>query len=434
MIAQSALQNTSAAATPDAVGSFQKGAQLAQERIKLQQAQAKNKQDLQQLQFAKIEKLGSFFDLAAKMPEGGAKQAFIKDYIPNYVNAVGLGDVINPTSLKMMQADPAVSAFIKSSVQRGTLDLNQVLSSLGNPDQLARLVQETGLEASAEAIEGAVRANLGELSEAGKFQTEQANSNRRSEDQIRAAQVRQQTEIASTGEKAVASNAAKLFTDFQGAGGAAGMTKAEKALSDAIEELRSGKVKTGNFAAKVPWGGDVRVLARTNPKLKALMDRVLSTQNIKALSGDPNPTQAQIDAINSRILDPAATPQANIEKLQAELERLRDDKTTKTQLFREQGFLRDGGQSSGNPTSNTQRSGQGSQGAGSTTSGQTRTQPGVSQPQAGTRNIRELDNPTRLNALAAGIGNDLTRLQQAAAAYGITMEALMAKINQAGAQ
>lgn len=386
IIAQSALQSTSPQNAPDLAGSFAKGAQLAQARQQMDLQRAQLEKEKATVATAKLDKFVEAVQ-AGKDQKGSARSNYYGKILPKYRDALGLTDTFSDESLQFITATPENLARLNTviaEVRAGRITEAQGIALANDPTQFAGIAPEITEDV------------YGDLAEAAKTRINaQAQENA-----LNATNQRQLIDIGSAGQQAIARESGQEFVKFQGAGGSAGMNKAEAAITKAIEDLESGKVVTGGAAENLPYGGTTQVLSRTNKPLKALMDNVLSTQNIKALSGDPNPTQAQIDAINSRILDPAAPSATNVAKLKAELERLRSERTQKVDLFRQQGFLRDGGQSSGAPASGGRSS-------------------APSQPRSGVRDIKELSNPTVSARINSYVGDSIERLSEIANAYGV---------------
>lgn len=344
LIAQQGLTNTAPANAPDAVGAWAQGAQIANQRMQLEQAKADNAQKMQQLQFSKLEKLGSFLDLSTKMPEGAAKQAFVKDYIPNYIQAVGLGDVINPTSLKMLQGDPQVSAYLKNEIEEGRLDFSQLTSVLGNPDQLAELIPGAAAFATGEQLQTGARANLGELQEAAKFATEQAAISDRSRDQIRAQQVKQQEEIAAAGPKTVATKVAELYTDWDAGGGRVGVEASIKNMEEALQALETGAVQTGDITTKIPFFQSDNAQSMLNPEMQAVKQQARSSMlsSMRQILGSAY-TEREGDNVMNTVWDDKQPPRVNAAKLRRKIEEFKLRADAAERQFRRFGYLDTGG-------------------------------------------------------------------------------------------
>lgn len=301
------------------------GAELALKQEQLMQQKAQLQQKKAELENAKIEKFVNAIQAGANY-KGQAKTNYYNKAMPIYRDSLGLTDQFPDDTIKMIAADDLTMAkfnALASNVRRGDKTAEQAIMELNDPVAFAKVPPE-------------VKEDLyDQLGDAEKVAV-QAESQRNS---VMAQNMRQEKDIASTGKKEVAKKVADEYSKYEAVGGAAGMSKAEEALQKAINQLQTGAVTTGGKLENIPYGSSLPVMARLNKPLKTLRDSVLSTQNIKALSGDPNPTQMQIEAIESRILDPMADNQTNIKKLQAELNRIRTERAKKESQFIQQGFM-----------------------------------------------------------------------------------------------
>lgn len=137
MLVSSGLQQARESVTKDPGSGLAVGAQLANhmQEMKMQQAQLQQKkQEAQQAKFAKV---GDWFDTAAKMPDGPAKKAFVSDFIPKGISALGLQDQFDPTVQKMLQGDSNLASYLSDQIRKGKMDY----SALQNPDQIAAIAQ-----------------------------------------------------------------------------------------------------------------------------------------------------------------------------------------------------------------------------------------------------------------------------------------------------
>mgnify|MGYP001564383125 CR=1 FL=1 len=124
------------------------GAQLAQMQQQKQQHAAALAQKQQELEAAKYEKVGNWFDMASKMPEGPDKKAFKETFIPNGIQAVGLQDKIHPMVLEMMTKNSKIATGVTSAIRQGKVPV----SVLGDPEAIAKDYPELLRIGSAEEI------------------------------------------------------------------------------------------------------------------------------------------------------------------------------------------------------------------------------------------------------------------------------------------
>lgn len=141
--------------TPDLLEGASKGIELASHIQNMQAQRQKLEQQKAEALQAKFAKVGDWIETAAKMPDGQAKKAFVNNYIPNGIAALGLNDKIDPTVLKMLSADPNFGTFLVSEIQKGNTDTG----ILASPDGMAKLMaspayaQFGGLQSLQSAVE-----------------------------------------------------------------------------------------------------------------------------------------------------------------------------------------------------------------------------------------------------------------------------------------
>lgn len=110
------------------------GAQLAERQQQAQAAQAALQQKKQELELAKYEKVGSWFEAASKMPDGPDKKAFKENFIPNGIQAMGLQDKIHPMVLEMMTKNSKLATGVISAIRNREVPV----SALGDPETIAK--------------------------------------------------------------------------------------------------------------------------------------------------------------------------------------------------------------------------------------------------------------------------------------------------------
>lgn len=98
---------------------LQAGAELAQKQETLQQSRAALEQKKQDMELAKFEKVGGWFESYAKMPEGAAKKAFGEKFITNGIQALGLQEKIHPLNMEAMIKDSKVAFGISEIIRNG---------------------------------------------------------------------------------------------------------------------------------------------------------------------------------------------------------------------------------------------------------------------------------------------------------------------------
>jgi hypothetical protein len=158
---------------------FASGAQIAMQAQAVKQKNAQIAQEQEQLQMQKFEKVGSWIDTAAKMPDGPAKKAFMKNYFPNGVKALGLSDHINPYVMEMFQGDPNLGSYVAHQIRTGKTNM----SILNSPDGVAGLAASPEYQqfGGLDALKGAIDDNRVQLekAQADRIQDEEAANNAR---------------------------------------------------------------------------------------------------------------------------------------------------------------------------------------------------------------------------------------------------------------
>lgn len=316
--------------TPDLTGSIAKGAQLAQgvEQIRNQRAQIE--QAKQELQMQKANSITDTLKIAAQSKDPRLKKFLLSKVMPAKVKALGMDQFFTPDSMEMIQtSDEALQkvlglqldldAKIRSGEISGAEAYQQAQAILSNPEELAML-------------------DTDQLFAAQEFAKSEIGKSYRAEQVARASLGKQIQGQQAAGDVEASKDVAKAWNTWETGGGVAAREKAEGIFEDAIKRLREGKVKLGTVGKKVPWlGGREDVLAITDEKAKALLDDIRGGISIREKTGDPNPTQTQIDSIMSRIIDPRLSNAENIKKLETELNAMRADTRNKISTFKRYG-------------------------------------------------------------------------------------------------
>lgn len=132
---------------------FQGGAELALKKEATMQAQQQLQLKKQEIENNKFDKIGGFFDTLAKMPEGPAKKAFSKGFIPKAIAGLGMADKIDPTVLEMMTSDTNLNTYLRSEITAGRMSV----ADLQNPDLVAKKLPEALRNTSAAQITAAMQ-------------------------------------------------------------------------------------------------------------------------------------------------------------------------------------------------------------------------------------------------------------------------------------
>jgi hypothetical protein len=232
---------------PDLVGAVSKGADLAQHISNIQTQREQIEQKKQEIEMQRIEKVGSLFETAGKMPEGKARNAFMKNYIPNAIKALGMGDKIDLTVQEMMMAEPTVVPYLKASLTDGSLTMPQLYEAMQDPEKMALLMTQTNLDkfGGQEALRSAMSEYPEALGKAYEKGTLEGNKMDRAHVVQQGQNYRQGNQISEAGNIEYSKKMGSVAAKLNGEGGAAGATKTIGNLKKSLDELNNGKVQLG---------------------------------------------------------------------------------------------------------------------------------------------------------------------------------------------
>lgn len=147
------------------------GIQLAQLKQQREQQAQMIKQKQEELQMAKIEKVGGWFETASKMEDGPAKKSFLSGFIPNGIQALGVQDAFHPESLKMMTTDPLIVPYMSDKIRRGETSFGEVIKALGSPDATATILGSNDYKqfGAAQENKDALQESIGVLKKSAEF-------------------------------------------------------------------------------------------------------------------------------------------------------------------------------------------------------------------------------------------------------------------------
>lgn len=326
----------------DVAGSIHKGAELAQTINNIQTQRAQIEQKKQEIDMQKIEKIGSWYEKAADMPDGAARRAFIKNYIPQGINALGMGDRIHPVVQEMLASEPIMPAYLKTKIANGEIKYADVLEAMQDPEKMAGLMQRTELEkfGGIEALKTAISENGKGLAEADKLHTTEVGKTARAEITQTGQNTRQWNQINSQGQIEYQKKIGELAANYNAAGGSAAASLRIKKAQGALAKLESGEVEMGTLFKMIPYMSDEKMLAKFDPKAKAVLDDIRGSVDLKEALRDPNPTATQIATAMSRVIDPNLSNEQNIEKVKAFLEQVKLSVDSSEREFEAGGYLK----------------------------------------------------------------------------------------------
>lgn len=339
MMVQSELEATDPRKFNDLSQSFMNGAALAQRAQELQQRQGALAQQKDDHEVMKLEKVGSWFETASKMPDGAAKSAFIKDFVPNGIRALGIGDKIDPTVLKMGQGDPRLFSFIGQKIREGVVDVG-ILSNAESVAKVAaspEFAQFGGVEAI-NATMNAYRPQLEKLQDE-RTQQEATKENARIG---AAAQMGRQVQEQNASPKVAASK--KILLDYQHYVNEGGSAKVDTGIAK-LEEIRDalikGTIKTGGISKSIPGLSSDAVQSQLDPGTQAAAEQVRSAVNLKSVL-DSSFSDAAAKQAYAQAFSPPLPNAENIKKLTFTINEMKAKKTSQLRNFNQAGLTVEG--------------------------------------------------------------------------------------------
>lgn len=326
-----------------AADNFVKGASLALERERMQQGKQQLEQKKEELQLAKLEKVGGWFEVASKMEDGPAKKAFVSKFIPNGINALGVNDAFHPVSLEMLQGNPLVVKYAVNEIRQGRLDPSKLYGAMANPDQAALLYNSPGFKqfGGQEEIQSALQESIGQLAKAGEFAASEEGKFARAQlmGQQQANRIAATTESA--GPKALAAKLADKFADYEAGGGKAGMQSSLEKLESAANALETGTVVTGGASTKLPGFNSEDAQSVLNPQMVAVKQEAQGALNtVLRQTLGAQFTEKEGERVLNQIWDDRQPPKVNAKKIRSKIKELRSGIISSERQYIKQGFMR----------------------------------------------------------------------------------------------
>lgn len=315
--------------TPDIGEAITRGAQLAQQMQNMQVQRQQLEAQKQEIESTKFEKVGGWFETYSKMPEGSAKKAFGKKFIPTGINALGLSDKIDPNVLEMMTGDPNLSAYLVSKIRTGEMNI----ADLTQPEKIASVWAKDGKQfGDLQAFGQGVSEALPELQDAEKFALSEAGKSERAQAMAAEAARRAEESRAQAGDVELAKATNKEFKAYQAEGGSSGLNSNLKLLEETLAALESGKIKTGKIRSYIPTdtlkklAGAGDLMALSNKAKKAIQS------SLKATLGSQF-TKEEGERVENRTFDIQLDTQYNIDALKAEIDKIKNTRVNAEDLF-----------------------------------------------------------------------------------------------------
>ncbi len=319
---------------------IQTGSQLAQTVENISAQRQKLEQDRQTLEMQKIEKVASLYETAGKLPPK-AQNFIYQKVIPNTAKGLGVDKYFPESTQTLLSSDSNAVPYFMAHLREHPEDMSAILTDMTDPtgEALAKHFPDIQKFGAAQAINQELHDSMKDLTEAHKFGTSEEGKSYRTKltaDSAMGKQIQGQQAAPDVEYKKKISD---IAANYNANGGTAGVQKNVAALDNAIEQLKAGKVNFGTVGKNLPYGSSMDVLARTDPKAKALIDQVQGSVNMRAALADPNPTEKQISMILNRTIDPRLNNDENIKKLEAMKNELQSATSSREDEFRQAGLL-----------------------------------------------------------------------------------------------
>lgn len=301
---------------------------------------AQNRQELelakQKMEEAKLTKFVDALD-KGKTFKGAARNNYYKKFMPRMRDSLGLTEYFPDESLEFMTADEEnlnrVSRIV-AAVQEGKLTASQALAAANDPVTFAKF---SGLPVS--SVGGPISLTedeIKQINEAGKFAVSEEGKTKRTHIAGGYAAGRQVYDTSVKAQEAASAKIGADYSKFTTAGGMANAEEKLRKLEAAAKKLEKGEVKTGttglNIATAIPFIEAKKILSRTHPELKAIMDDVEGAVNLKQAL-DSSFSDSAANQVMSRAFDANLSTEQNVEKIRSVLNELRDDIKSKMLEF-----------------------------------------------------------------------------------------------------
>jgi hypothetical protein len=114
------------------------GAEIAQHIEQAQQQRKELEIKKQDLELAKIQHYVNAVQVGGNMPEGPARNDYLKNRLPSLAGSLGIDKSIPPQSQSFFQKDPHIAGALQEKVKNQELDPAAAISIAADPDQLAK--------------------------------------------------------------------------------------------------------------------------------------------------------------------------------------------------------------------------------------------------------------------------------------------------------
>lgn len=324
------------------------GAQLAQlQQAKVAQKAALQKQ-AQDLEMAKLEKIGGAFDTWAKMPEGAGKKIYAEKFVPNLIMSLGYQDKIHPLNLEMMMKDQQIGAGVVAAIRNGANPQN-----LMDADWIAQNAPELMRLGSAQQISSFVADNPKQVGEAHNQYADDKQTESNAHIAGKYAAQKQAVDIATSGQVKADEAFGKDMPEYVTKGTALA-TKNIDRLRGALQTLSSGNVDTKSYRSKIPYIGNA-LLELSQPEIATIRDDIRNAiqGGLKEVLGGQYTAQEGEDMFNRAFntsFDAKENARRTMQELAA-LENMKANKDAAVAYFREKGTLSGFGGGSAQPKS-----------------------------------------------------------------------------------
>lgn len=326
--------------TGDLAGSIAQGAGLAQQIEQTQLLRQQIEKQKQDMEFQKISKIGEWYDHATKMPEGAARKAFMQNFIPAGIQALGMEKKIDPTVVKMIEAEPSVVGYLKDKLERRELNMSDLQQALVDPAMMAQLMEKTALGqfGGEQALKGALTDYQQTLAKAGTTGVAEAGKFGRAE--LAAVEKAAEAERArkAAGQVAFSKNIGEEAGNYIARGGKASAVSSVDSLANVISKLKEGKDKTGKLLG---WAPDA-IKTLLDPDVQALRNDAESAMDsmLKVTLGPQFTEQEGLRQLR-RIWDDRQPVSENIRRVERKMNELKMQTADKEKEFIKGGYMKE---------------------------------------------------------------------------------------------
>lgn len=310
--------------------SFSRGAQIALQAENLENQRQRIADMRMQVEAKGVEQVMKAYQNADKFKSEAAAQRYIKHAVPAAIKAYNLEGRFTPEMQEMLMGSREArdaANLIVDRVRTGEIGLAEGLEQL-NMNGLADY------------------AEMRQMQQASEFAQSEKNKTKRTFIQAGIKQEAEDTKFDRTVEVERRRKAAADHSAFTKMGGLSKIDANLDKARSALNKLKTGKVKTGTGKLKVllnlPFTEQMNTLRTIDSDLALVADQLQSAINVKK-SLDSQFSDAMAVRVFSRIFDPLASKEANVERIENFIRETEAERDAQVSTFREYGLPVTGG-------------------------------------------------------------------------------------------